>query len=89
MGARMSGKIKTVAYIITGSFVLFTVTLQRLGDQFSLLENFWAAVGKFFITIYPYVNIFTIGIFIISVIISIVSFIDYLLIYLKAEKNTR
>ena len=87
MGARMSGKVKTVGYIITGGFVLFTVTLKRLGEQFILLENSLKAVGEFFIFIYPYVNIFTIVIFFASVVISVVSFFDYLSAYKKSGQE--
>jgi len=69
MAARLGGKIKTVAYIVAGSAALLTVSLQRL----SLFEF-----------LVPFFKTGTVVIFFISVIISIVSFIDYLMIYLKA-----
>jgi CDP-diacylglycerol--glycerol-3-phosphate 3-phosphatidyltransferase len=69
MAARIGGKIKTVAYIVAGCAALLTVSLQRL----SIFEF-----------LHPYFKTGTVVIFFISVIISIVSFIDYLIIYLKA-----
>jgi len=69
MAARLGGKIKTVAYIVAGCAALLTVSLQRL----SLFEF-----------LLPYFKTGTVVIFFISVIISIVSFIDYLIIYRKA-----
>ena len=69
LGARMSGKVKTVSYITAGSAALLTVSLQRL----SIFE-----------IIIPYFKIGAVIIFIISVIISIISFFDYLLIFKKA-----
>jgi CDP-diacylglycerol--glycerol-3-phosphate 3-phosphatidyltransferase len=71
MGARMSGKIKTVSYITAGSAALLTVSLQRL------------SIFEFVI---PYFKIGTAVIFAVSVIISIVSFIDYFIIYREAVK---
>jgi len=71
LAARLGGKIKTVSYIIAGGAALLTVSLQRLSVFESLL---------------PYFKIGALIIFIISVIISVLSFIDYLLIYLKTEK---
>jgi CDP-diacylglycerol--glycerol-3-phosphate 3-phosphatidyltransferase len=70
MGARMSGKIKTVSYIIALGAVLLTVSLQRL----SLFEF-----------IIPHLKTGSIVIFVVSVIISIISFVDYFLIYRKAK----
>jgi len=68
MAARLGGKIKTVAYIVAGCAALLTVSLQRLAIFESLLTFFKTG---------------TIVIFLISVIISVISFIDYLIIYLK------
>jgi CDP-diacylglycerol--glycerol-3-phosphate 3-phosphatidyltransferase len=70
MGARMSGKIKTVSYIIALGAALLTVSLQRL----SLFEF-----------IIPYFITGSIVIFVISVIISAVSFVDYFLIFRKTK----
>ena len=72
MGARLAGKIKTVAYIIAGGAALLTVSLQRLSVMEFLL---------------PFFKIGALIIFIISVGISLVSFFDYLLIYKKTVKN--
>jgi len=66
LGARMSGKIKTVFYIFAGGAALFTDSFQRL------------AIYEYLI---PALKIGTLIIFIISVIISIVSFIDYMIIF--------
>ena len=72
LAASMGGKIKTVAYIVAGGAALLTVSLQRL------------SIFEFLL---PYFRIGAIIIFFISVIISVFSFVDYLLIYLKTEKN--
>lgn len=74
LGARIGGKIKTVAYIIAAGAALLAVSLQRL-DVFGFL--------------YPYFKIGALVIFIISVIISIISFFGYLIIFLKTEKNAQ
>ena len=74
MGARLGGKIKTVAYIIAGGAALLTASIQRL----SIFEF-----------LFPYFKAGAIVIFIISVIISLVSFVDYLLIYRKAGQNIK
>jgi CDP-diacylglycerol--glycerol-3-phosphate 3-phosphatidyltransferase len=72
LGARLGGKIKTVSYIIAAGAALLTISLQRL------------SIFEFLV---PYFKIGTIVIFTIAVVISIVSFIDYLLIYRKTEKS--
>ena len=74
MGARLGGKIKTVAYIIAGGAALLTASLQRL----SVLEF-----------LLPYFKIGALIIFIIAVAISVVSFFDYLSVYRKAAKKVR
>ena len=66
LGARMSGKIKTVFYIFAGGAALLTDSFQRL---------------SFFSDLIPTFKIITLIIFIISVIVSIVSFIDYMIIF--------
>lgn len=73
MGARMGGKIKTVTYIIAIGAALLTISLKRL----SFLEF-----------LFPFFKTGALIIFIISVVISIASFIDYLLIYLKTREKT-
>jgi len=74
LGARMGGKIKTVTYIIAGGAALLSVSINRLG-----IYDF----------LFPYFKTGALVIFIISVIISIISFIDYLIIFLKAEKSIK
>ena len=70
MGARLSGKIKTVVYIIAGAVALVAASIQRL------------AIFGF---LYPFFKTGALVIFSISVIISVVSFFDYLSAYRKAE----
>jgi phosphatidylglycerophosphate synthase len=78
MGARMSGKIKTVSYIVTAGVALLAAGFERLGICGSIL---------------PYLKNCALVIFIISVVIAIISFFDYLLIYQKTTdggaKNDR
>jgi CDP-diacylglycerol--glycerol-3-phosphate 3-phosphatidyltransferase len=70
MGARMSGKVKTVTYITAGTFALVSVSIQRL---------------NFLMFLFPWFKIASIIIFSISVVISIISFFDYLNVYLKTK----
>ena len=79
MGARMSGKIKTVSYVVAGGAALLIASIQRLSIFEFLLPYF-----EFLL---PYIIIGANIIFIISVIISIVSFIDYLLVFKTKEEN--
>ncbi|MCL2763907.1 MAG: CDP-diacylglycerol--glycerol-3-phosphate 3-phosphatidyltransferase [Treponema sp.] len=72
LGARMGGKIKTFAYIIAVGAALLAVSLERLAVYESLL---------------PYVKTGALVIFIISVVIAVLSFIDYLYIYQKTKKE--
>ena len=69
MGARMSGKIKTVTYIIAGGAALAAVSIQRLG---------------IFDFLFPWFKIGALAIFIIAVIFSLLSFFDYLSVYRKS-----
>jgi len=72
MGARMGGKIKTVSYIIAVGAALLAASIERLGVCESMLLYF--KIGAFVL-------------FIISVILAVVSFVDYITIYLKTGKN--
>jgi len=72
LGARMSGKIKTVSYIIAGGAALLAVSLQRL---------------EIFEFLFPFFKTGAVVVFFISVVISIVSFIEYFLIYRKAGQS--
>ncbi|GHT52292.1 CDP-diacylglycerol--glycerol-3-phosphate 3-phosphatidyltransferase [Spirochaetia bacterium] len=69
MGARMGGKIKTVTYIAAGAVALFAVSVQRLGFG----EPVFFVLQRTALII-----------FLISVIISLVSFADYLSVYRKS-----
>jgi CDP-diacylglycerol---glycerol-3-phosphate 3-phosphatidyltransferase len=68
MGARMGGKIKTIAYITAATIAFIASSFKRLDICKSILQ---------------YIRIGALIIFAISVIIAIISFIDYLLIYKK------
>jgi len=72
LGASIGGKIKTVSYIIAAGSAILITSLQRLSVFDFLL---------------PYLKIGANVIFVISVVISVLSFIDYLFIYLKAGKS--
>jgi len=68
LGARIAGKIKTVTYIAAGALALLASSVLRLG-----LDN----------KIYSGLTIAASVVFIISVIIAVISFFDYILIYNK------
>jgi phosphatidylglycerophosphate synthase len=70
MGARMSGKIKTVAYIVAVCAALLCASLQRL----ALLEF-----------LFSYFRTAAVIIFGISAALSIFSFFDYLLVFKKSS----
>jgi len=71
MGARMSGKIKTVVYIIAAAAALVALSFQRL----VVFDNMyrWFKNGAQVI-------------FLISVVFAIVSFFDYVTLYRKTKK---
>jgi len=66
MGARMGGKLKTVAYILAGGVALVAVSMRRLG---------------FLDFLYPQVTTGALVIFIIAVILAVISFFDYVSVY--------
>jgi CDP-diacylglycerol--glycerol-3-phosphate 3-phosphatidyltransferase len=75
MGARKGGKLKAVAYMAAGVVALLAVSAERLG----------ASEGLFTIFRNTALAVFTV-----SVIISVISFVDYFLLYRKtglAEKG--
>jgi len=72
MGARMGGKIKTATYIIAGGIAVFYVSLNRLSAAVSLQ---------------PAIKTAALVVFCISVVFSVTSFLDYLVVYLKANKT--
>ena len=84
LGARMSGKVKTVGYIVAGSVALFVACFERLVPAYAYKI---AALAASYETILPILKLIALIIFFISVIIAIVSFIDYLLNYQKTEKE--
>jgi len=74
MGARASGKVKTVAYITAAAIALLYNSLQRLG----VLKS-----------IQPAMKIAAIAVFGISVFISVLSFLDYLSVYRAFDKTSQ
>jgi CDP-diacylglycerol--glycerol-3-phosphate 3-phosphatidyltransferase len=68
MGARKGGKIKAVAYMVAGALALLASSAQRLG----LDDQF-----------YNWFSLSAVIVFVISVVISLVSFADYILVYKK------
>ena len=72
MGARMGGKIKTVAYISAVAAALFYASLLRFGAAESLQ---------------PIFRIAAIAIFAASVLISVLSFADYVSVYRASFKT--
>jgi len=71
MGARWGGKIKAFTYMIAGAIALISASINRLD-----IEGTSFAISSTIAVI----------VFSISVIISIISFIDYLLVYKKTAK---
>jgi len=72
MGARIGGKIKTVSYILAGGLALLVSSVIRLGID-----------GEFF----RWLMFASRAFFLFSVIIAILSFIDYLVIYARSPKG--
>jgi phosphatidylglycerophosphate synthase len=74
MGARLSGKIKTVTYITAAAIALVYSSLYRLGA---------------FVPWQPVIKIAALVVFCISVFSSVISFFDYLSCYKKqvADKS--
>jgi CDP-diacylglycerol--glycerol-3-phosphate 3-phosphatidyltransferase len=72
LGARISGKIKTVTYIIAAGIALLYTSLRRL-DVFEPLQ--------------PAIGIAAVAVFAVSVLFSVLSFIDYALVCRAAVKT--
>ena len=72
LAARMGGKIKTVTYVLAGALALMASSVLRLGLSSELYRVLSLSAG---------------AIFIISVIIAIVSFFDYVSVYIKTPKS--
>ena len=71
LGARLGGKIKTVTYILAAALALLASSMARL-----------ALGGR----LYQWLTLASKGVFVLSVIIAVVSFIDYLIIFKKTDK---
>ena len=71
MGARMGGKIKTVTYVLAGGLALMASSALRLGLSDGL---------------YRWLCLAAVAVFLVSVIIAIASFIDYVSVYVKTPK---
>lgn len=80
LGARMSGKVKTVGYIVTGSVALLAASVERL---VSLIAPELAVLQ----VILQYIKICALVIYTLSVIIAIVSLVDYIIIYKKTGNS--
>jgi CDP-diacylglycerol---glycerol-3-phosphate 3-phosphatidyltransferase len=78
MGARISGKVKTVTYIIAAAIALLYASIIRL----SALEFLQPVVKIAYI-----VKIAAIAVFCLSVFFSVLSFFDYLVVYRKTPKE--
>lgn len=75
IAARKGGKLKTVMYVVAGMFSLFLETVKRLSLFPNMNWNFWIGFG--------------VGLYIVALLLSYISFIDYLIHFksvLKAEK---
>jgi len=72
MGARMGGKIKKVTYVLAGALALVATSVVRLG------------IG---IDFYHTITLAALVVFVISVVFAIISFFDYLSVYIKIPKN--
>ncbi|MCL2473105.1 MAG: CDP-diacylglycerol--glycerol-3-phosphate 3-phosphatidyltransferase [Treponema sp.] len=72
LGARMGGKIKTVTYILAGALALLASSVVRLG------------IGVEF---YRVLTIAAVVVFLISVVLAIVSFFDYVSVYRKTTSK--
>lgn len=72
MGARISGKIKTIAYVTAGAVALLYASLQRLG---------------IFAAAQPAVKTAAVALFAASVLAAVASFIDYLAIYRRIPSH--
>jgi len=72
LGARMAGKIKTVLYIFAAGTTLLAASFERLNINQNLL---------------PYIKFGALLIFAFSVLMAVISFIDYLILYKKTIKS--
>jgi CDP-diacylglycerol--glycerol-3-phosphate 3-phosphatidyltransferase len=75
MGARMGGKIKTVAYILAGGLALLSYSV-RLPSQNQFLIDFGEKLAKIF-------SFSALVVFALAVFLAVLSFIDYFFVYRK------
>jgi len=73
MGARSGGKIKAVAYMIAGAVALLASCVLRLGLDTG---------------IYSIIRLIAVGIFAVSVVLSLASFGDYLSVFRKSNNES-
>jgi len=78
MGARTSGKVKTVIYVIAGGITLIYASIIHLSE----LEFLQPVVKIAYIF-----KITALVVFCLSVLVSVLSFFDYLFVYLKTAKK--
>ena len=82
MGARMGGKIKTVVYISAGVLALVVHNLRILFQCFSS-----AGETDRYIRLYDFFSRSAVVVFILAVVLSLLSFADYVRVYLKSSKQ--
>jgi CDP-diacylglycerol--glycerol-3-phosphate 3-phosphatidyltransferase len=71
-GARMSGKIKTITYILSGGLALLASSVMRLDLGIELYKGLTIAAE---------------AVFLVSVLIAAFSFFDYISVYVKTSKK--
>jgi CDP-diacylglycerol--glycerol-3-phosphate 3-phosphatidyltransferase len=74
MGARRGGKIKAFAYMFTGIAALLASSVRRLGLEGPLFGIF---------------RIAALGFFVLSALVSLLSFADYIFVYKRADGGTK
>jgi len=78
MGARLGGKIKTVAYIVAGVLALMVFNLRLLAPLFTTVPALYQQILTVF-------SVAAVVVFWLAVLISLLSFADYVRVYLKSE----
>ena len=81
MGARTGGKIKTVIYIFTGVLALLVFNLRILFPCFAD-----AGLSDLYNKIYPLLSHAAVIVFLLAVALSLLSFADYVRVYVKSTK---
>lgn len=78
MGARKGGKIKSFTYMIAGAIALLAVSVTRLG---------WEGLFPLPASLFFCLRLAARVVFALSVLMAVVSFVDYFSVYLKTRKN--